>query len=263
MSMNGNAPRCNHAWIDHIPAIWIDRVQSSPRRELVIWLPWFTGDKEAMMPYLTDLSQQGYVALSYDPWEHGERAKESTEALHTRVFGNYRRHMWPILAHTAVEVLRVVDWAIESLDVEPSVYLGGISMGGCIAVAAAGIETRVISVAAHNATPDWTLLAMDTEAGTADAYSRYLLRCFNPLFHLDAYAHCPAIAFECGAEDRHVPPDGALRFQAALRETYGLCPDKLQVNVHAGAGHQSTAEMWQNSLAWFARAKGQPTSACG
>ena len=206
------------------------------------------------MPYLTDLSQQGYVALSYDPWEHGERARESTEALHTRVFGNYRRHMWPILAHSVEDILRVVDWALESLGVEPNVYLGGISMGGCIAVAAAGIEERVICVAAQNATPDWTQLAMDIEAGTADAYARRLLHRLNPMFHLDAYAHCPAIAFECGADDRHVPPDGALRFQAALQKTYASCPDKLQVNLHAGVGHQSTDEMWQNSLAWFARA---------
>lgn len=252
--MNSNVPQFNHGWIDHIPAIWIDGVQPSPRRQLAIWLPWFTGDKEAMMPYLTDLSQQGYVALSYDPWEHGERARESTEALHTRVLGNYRRYMWPILAHTAVEVLRVVDWAGESLGVESNVYLGGISMGGCIAVAAPGIEERVTSVAAHNATPDWTRLAMDIEPGTADAYSQYLLRGLNPMLHVDAYGHCPAIAFECGADDAHVPPDGALRFQAALQETYASCPDKLQVNVHAGVGHQSTAEMWQNSLAWFARA---------
>lgn len=252
--MKGDVPGCNHLWIDHIPTIWIDTVQPSPRRQLAIWLPWFTGDKEAMMPYLTDLSQQGYVALSFDPWEHGERARESTEALHTRVFGNYRRTMWPILAHTVADILRVVDWAIESLGVEPNVYLGGISMGGCIAVAAAGVEQRITRVAVHNATPDWTRLAMDMEAGTADAYAQYLLRRYNPTFHLDAYSHCPAIAFECGADDRHVPPDGALHFQSALQETYASCPGKLQVNLHAGIGHQSTAEMWQNSLAWFARA---------
>lgn len=72
MNTKSNVPRSNHSWIDHIPTIWIDAARPSPRRELAIWLPWFTGDKEAMMPYLTDLSQQGYVALSYDPWEHAE-----------------------------------------------------------------------------------------------------------------------------------------------------------------------------------------------
>ena len=245
---------CNHVWIDQIPTIWIDTVQSSPHRKLAIWIPWFTGNKEATMPYLTDLSKQGYVALSYDPWEHGERAKESMEVLSTRILGNFRRYFWPILAHTAEDILRVVDWAVESLGVEPPVYLGGISMGGDIAVAAAGIEKRVIRVAALNATPDWMRPGVDIAAGTADAYSEYLFRRLNPMLHLDAYSHCPAILFECGADDKRVPPDGALRFQAALRKTYESCPDKLQVNLHAGVGHESTVKMWRNSLAWFARA---------
>jgi dienelactone hydrolase len=253
MSENMSAQH-KHVWIDHIPTIWIDAVQLSPHRKLAIWLPWFTGDKEAMMRYLTELSQRGYVALSCDPWEHGERARESEEALRTRVFGNFRRYMWPILAHTVEDILRVVDWAVESLGVEPDVYVGGISMGGDIAVAAAGIEKRVTCVAALNATPDWMRPGMDIAAGTADAYSEYLCRRLNPMEHLDAYSHCPAIAFECGADDKHVLPDGALRFQAALRKTYELCPDKLRVNLYEGVGHRSTDEMWQNSLAWFARA---------
>ena len=204
------------------------------------------------MPYLTDLSQKGYVALSYDPWEHGERAKESVEALHTRVFSNYKRYMWPILAHTVEDILRVLDWTIEFLGVESNVYLGGISMGGNIAVAAAGIDKRVKCVAALNATPDWARSGMDIAVGEADTYSEYLFRRYNPMFHLDAYSHCPAITLECGADDEHVPPDGALRFQAALRKTYESCPDKLQVRLHPGVGHQATDEMWQNSLAWFA-----------
>lgn len=252
--MSDNVPRLNHLWVDDIPTIWIDRSPPSPRSELVVWLPWFTGDKEAMMPYLMDLSQQGYVALSCDPWEHGERARESVEPLYRRVFGNYRRYMWPILAHTVEDILRVIDWAVASLPVEPYVYVGGISMGGCVAVAAAGIEERVACVAALNATPDWMSLGMDMTTGTPDARARGLFHRLNPMFNLDGYAHCPAITFECGAEDRHVPPDGALRFQAALQETYKSCPGKLAVNLHPGVGHQATTEMWQNGLAWFARA---------
>jgi dienelactone hydrolase len=161
--------------------------------------------------------------------------------------------MWPILAHTAEDILRVLDWAIASLGVESNVYLGGISMGGNIAVAAAGIDKRVMCVAALNATPDWAWSGMDIAVGEADTYSEYLFRRLNPMFHLDAYSHCPAITLECGADDKHVPPDGALRFQAALRKTYELCPDKLQVHLHAGVGHQSTVEMWQNALEWFGR----------
>lgn len=232
----------------------MDAVEPTNHRKLAIWLPWFSGDKEAVIPYLTDLSQKGYVALSYDPWQHGERAKESKEALTSRVFSNFRRYMWPILAHTTEDILRVIDWAIESLEVAPNVYLGGISMGGDIAVAAAGIDKRIICVSALNATPDWMRPGMDVDAGRADAYAEYLYHRLNPITHLDAYAHCPSIAFECGAEDKHVPPDGALRFRDALIKTYKKAPDRLQVNLHEGVSHQSTVEMWQNSLAWFDQA---------
>lgn len=54
-----------------------------------------------------------------------------------------------------------------------------------------------------------------------------------------------------GKEDDHVPPDGALRFQKALRETYQSQPDRLRVNLHPGVGHQMIPAMWQNCLAWF------------
>jgi dienelactone hydrolase len=246
-------PPPNHCWVDHIPTLWIDPPQPASHRKLAIWLPWFTGNKEAMLPYLADLAGQGFIALSYDPWEHGERGAESAEALSSRVFGNIRRYMWPILAHSVEDILRVADWAIASLGVEPRIYLGGISMGGDIAVAAAAIEERVVCVSALNATPDWMRPGMDTAPGTPDTYSEYLFQRLNPMFHLDAYSQCPAIAFECGADDHHVPPDGALRFQAALQTTYAACPDRLRVTLHPGVEHHSTDEMWQNSLAWFAK----------
>jgi len=50
-----------------------------------------------------------------------------------------------------------------------------------------------------------------------DAYARFFYDYLDPLTHLSAYAHRPAILFACGREDQHVPPDGAQRFQAALR----------------------------------------------
>ena len=74
----------------------------------------------------------------------------------------------------------------------------------------------------------------------------------DPLTHWETYRRRPAIAFECGAEDRHVPPDGALRFRDALREAYAEAPDRLRVHLHPGVKHASTEPMWANSLEWFA-----------
>lgn len=245
-------PQHSHTWIDHIPAIWIEPQNATIPRKLAIWLTGFMGNKEAMLPYLADLARQGFVALSYDSWQHGERGEESPEALLQRVFGNFRRYMWPILAHTTEDSLRVVDWALDHLGVEYDVCMGGISMGGDVAVAAAGIEPRILHVAALNATPDWLRPGMNLAPGSADTYAKHLFYRLNPMLHLEAYAHCPAILFECGAQDDHVPPDGALRFQSELQSTYAGCPDKIQVHLHEGVGHFSTPQMWQNSLDWFA-----------
>ena len=75
--------------------------------------------------------------------------------------------------------------------------------------------------------------------GEADAYARWFYERLVPLTHIDAYERGPAIAFECGAEDAHVPPDGALRFRAALHEAYPRAAERVRVSVHPGVSHMN------------------------
>ena len=121
---------------------------------------------------------------------------------------------------------------------------------------AAGLDARIECVSAINATPDWQRPGMCTQgqlvpAGQADRYAAFFYERINPLTNLAGYKHCPAITFECGAEDDHVPPDGALRFQTALLETYHLQPERIRVNLHPDVRRQLVPPMWQNSLEWF------------
>jgi dienelactone hydrolase len=244
-------PEARTARIDHVPAMWIEPEPGTSPRKLVIWLPYFTGGKESVEPQLRELAARGFFALSFDPWQHGQRAVEAPDALQARVFGNFQRFMWPIFAHTALDVLRVIDWAIERWSVDREIRIGGISMGGDVAVAAAGIDPRIKCAAVIAATLDWLRLGMDLPPGKADAYSQFFYDHWNPLTHPDHYRHCPSITFECGAEDHHVPPDGAMRFQSALRDIYRSCPDRLRVTLHPGAGHTTTDAMWRNCLDWI------------
>jgi pimeloyl-ACP methyl ester carboxylesterase len=94
-------------------------------------------------------------AVSFDAWQYGERTEEPSDQLMTRAFSQFRRTVWPILGHTTLDAVRVLDWAIERFSPE-RVIAGGVSMGGEIAVALAGIDDRVGRVAAMIATPDWT-----------------------------------------------------------------------------------------------------------
>jgi uncharacterized protein len=90
--------------------------------------------------------------------------------------------------------------------------------------------------------------------GQADAYAQWFYDQLDPRSHLDAYVHGPAITFECGADDTHVPPDGALRFQAALREAYPAVAERVRVTLHPGIGHLDGAQnptLARNCLAWF------------
>lgn len=247
------------AWIEHVPAIWVEPDKSAASRRLAIWLPSGTGKKEDTLPRLQELAATGFVAVSLDPWQHGERGiGETPEALFTRAMENFPRVVWPILGQSALDTVRVIDWALDKFGVEPPCYVGGTSLGGDIAVAAAGIEPRIGCVASIIATPDWLRPGMRVAAelvgpGSADAVANFFYDHVNPLTNLAGYSHCPAITFECGADDDHVPPDGALRFQSALQETYRSCPDRLRVNLHPGAGHELAPKMWPNCLEWFSR----------
>ena len=43
---------------------------------------------------LTDLANPGFVALSFDNWEHGERTRMAQTEVAMRNIGNFHRHMW-------------------------------------------------------------------------------------------------------------------------------------------------------------------------
>ncbi|MEM7034545.1 MAG: alpha/beta fold hydrolase, partial [Chloroflexota bacterium] len=214
--------------------------------------PGFSGTKEGVEAQLIDLAKAGFFALSFDPYQHGERRIESQEDLRTRVVGDIRRYFWPILTHTAEELPQVIDWAVSNLGIAEQVGLGGISMGGDISVAAAGVDQRISAVAACIATADWMRPGSFEPPGSPDEAAQACYDRRNPLTHLDLYAHCPAISFQSGVLDEQVPPDGGQRFVTALEAQYG-CANKLDVTLHADTPHKFTPAMWQNSLSWFSR----------
>lgn len=243
-----------------IPVLWAG-AGSDAERKLVIWQPGFTDAKESVTEYLADLAAAGFVALSFDPVDHGERSHRSIRSVADATSGRFvsvtdgklYRHFWSILAETAEEVPLIIDWAVEKLGVAPKVGIGGISMGGDIAVTAAGLEPRVGAVAACIATADWLKPGSIYQLSAPNPIIQAQYERYNPLTNLARYQHCPAISFQCAADDPIVPPDGAARFAQALAPIYAACPERLAIDVEAGGAHQLTRTMWQNSLQWFKR----------
>jgi dienelactone hydrolase len=266
LSSNPAIPPSRSKLVDGIPVLWLDSTAGATVRCLAIALPGLSGTKESMVtPFLEDLAARGFVALSFDPWQHGERGTEGREQLSRRVFSNFRGNFWPILGHTVLDTMRVIDWAVATLHVTPPVLMIGTSMGGDIAVAAAGMDHRIERVATVVSTPDWLRPGMQLKPGIAappgepDDQAQAFYDRLNPLTHLEAYAHCPAISFVCGEQDSHVPPDGASRFQKVLRDRYPDCAKNVRVKIVPGKGHADFIDpglWWPESLAWLSLAPG-------
>jgi uncharacterized protein len=243
-----------------IPILWED-ASGSAERKLVIWLPGFTDNKEDVSENLAELAAAGYVVLSFDPVDHGERSHRSARAIVDPTSGRFQavtdgklyRHYWSILAETAEEVPLMIDWAVANLGVAPAVGIGGKSMGGDIALVAAGLEPRIVVVAACIATADWLKPGSIYQLSAPNPIIQAQYERYNPLTNLARYQHCPALAFQCATDDPIVPADGAARFVQALAPTYATCPEKLALGLEVSAEHQVTPTMWRNSLQWFKR----------
>ncbi|OAS21543.1 alpha/beta hydrolase family protein [Paenibacillus oryzisoli] len=241
----------NHELVDHIPIIW-EEPDGERNGHLVIWLPGLTGGKDGLRPHLRMFADAGFIALSYDPYEHGERMRESRELFIGKLRSNKRRYFWPMIAMTAEEYPRVIDWAVERFGLTGSVMAGGISMGGDIALVAAGLDNRITAVAACISTPDWLRPGTDEEESHPDTYAWNCYHRCNPLSNTSKYEHAPAIRFLNGAKDGHVPPDGAHRFRAAVLNHYAACPERFEI-TEFDAAHQFTDGMLNGALDWFVR----------
>ncbi|WP_134703865.1 prolyl oligopeptidase family serine peptidase [Ammoniphilus sp. YIM 78166] len=240
----------NYKKVDHIPVIWREPKQDI--QGVVIWLTGFSGNKEKMIPYLETMADNGLLAFSFDPHEHGERLLMDHDELRGRIKGNLRRYFWPILAITSEEMSRIIDWISETFPSKAPIMVGGISMGGDISVVSAGLDKRISKVAASIATPDWLRPGSWEPQGEADTYAWHCYHRCNPLSNLHRYQHLPSIRFFCGAEDGQVPPDGAERFVDVLRQgSYKHTPERLDVVKLNGVSHEFVPRMLEASIQFF------------
>jgi hypothetical protein len=120
-----NAVSYETADVDGIPVVWIQPGKQHGDARIALWLPWLTGTKETALPFLAGLAGRGFTAVSFDLWQHGKRGTETGEQIGARVFGGFRRHMWPILGQTTLDALRITDWAAGEFGA------GDVAAGGC------------------------------------------------------------------------------------------------------------------------------------
>ncbi|MBO0882703.1 MAG: hypothetical protein J2P17_20690, partial [Mycobacterium sp.] len=210
------------------------------------------------------LVRAGHPVVSFDPPLHGRRATtDDAWGFAAQVLGSFRRRMWPILGQATLEAMRVVSWAQEQLDQpDQPVAAGGVSMGGDIAIALAGIDDRVHRVATLGSTPNWRRPGMRSLAdpsevvnqGEADRYAQWYADQLDPSQHVERYLDGLDIAFELGADDQHIPASNAEQFRKAVSTMDDSAASRIRIRIHAGLDHRgvtTSTEALDAAIDWL------------
>lgn len=230
--------------VDGIPMMLVmpDR---EPCGDVVLWMSHLGGSAQQTLPMLERFASAGHPAASFDAVGHGGRGSGDPWVFATDVLAAFRRRMWPILGQTTLEAMRVLTWAQELSGCPGDALAGGVSMGGDVAIALAGIDERVRRVAAIGSTPNWSRPDMRElgdpaaviDQGEADPYAQWLADHLDPSRHPERYCPGAAITFELGEADHHIPSENAHAFVSQLRQRAAAHELEIRVQIFPGLDH--------------------------
>lgn len=233
--------------VDNVPVAFCRPDEYTSNTSIAIWLPYLGGNKETVKTELQTLASYGYFAISIDPYLHGERKGKLKEGINGLVFKEFRTYMWQILGITTMDVCRVIDWAIGMFGLREDVVIGGLSMGGDIAIAVAGIDKRIKIVSVIGASPDWKrnkmTHVMDStkiiEQGVPSHFGQWLYDILDPITNLQ-YFHRPLkMHFELGGSDTHIRPEWTVDFKKKLTELYSKAEQNIEIIINEECDHLS------------------------
>lgn len=213
-------------------------------RAAVLFFHGLRSSGEALDREARAIAAAGVTAIVPDAPHHGARRDAVLESMpDTATLAGYAT-LLRILREARDEVPGLVDHAL-GLGYE-RVAVGGVSMGGYIALAAAVVELRLAAVVSLLGSPDWTPHegeAAESPGDLADALAE------SPHLRADALAPRPLLLLN-GARDVNVPPEPARALTRRLRPLYErLGAGDALVHREYDVDHFAPPDVWREMVA--------------
>jgi len=237
----------NFTDIDELPISYCMPAKENNNRSLALWIPYLGGDRETCIKELKYLSSKGFLSVSLDPYLHGKRNTVKKPGIRTRVFNDFRAHMWNILGITTLDCMRIIDWATKEFNLNNTVVAGGLSMGGDIAVSLAGADERIKKISTVASSPDWLRPGMTDvmdsskaiDQGKSTAYGAWLYSKLDPISNVNNFTPEQEMLFMLGERDTHINPSYAKKFYELMIQKEDMMRAKIKINIVEGANHIS------------------------
>lgn len=214
------------SFLDGIPVCFV-----KPEKILgiALWIPYLGGTCETCSNDLHAIATHNFLAISLDPWMHGERGRNRKNSIRTEALKHFRTLMWQVLGLTVLDCYKIVDWASGEFGVAENIVAGGLSMGGDIAISLAGIDKRIKKVAGVASSPDWYRNGMTDvmdstkiiDQGDPSDFSQWLCDKLNPMINTENYKHNVTMQLEYGRKDSHIKAKWGFDFKSKIDATEG------------------------------------------
>lgn len=243
MSDINNEIKITNTTIDNIPIGFCN--PESPRG-IVLWIPYLGGNRETCNAEMKYIAAHNYVGITLDPWMHGERAGNTKPSIRTKAMKEFRKIMWQVLGFTTIDAYKTLDWATNEFNIQKNISVGGLSMGGDIAISLAAIDSRISKVAGVASSPDWNRNGMTDvmdsskilDQGIPSEFSSWLCTHFNPMSNIDKYTREVSIQLEYGKKDTHISYKWAEDFKNSL-EKYKESKSIIEIIKNEDVNHIS------------------------
>jgi len=239
--------------VNGIPFLLCSRKDGKPK-PLVVLSHAFRASKDMWRGKLTELASLGYYAVAIDNSGHGERkgaAFESVAFVEGKVDVCAVRML---IKETADDIPALVEHFVEQEEVDGGrIGMVGVSMGGFITFRALVIESRIRVAAPVIGSPYWDdvpeEVAVITSSEADEALEGYS-RKSSPARHVDKF-YPRAMLIQVAGKDVHLNSARVVQFHRELQTHYQDAPDKLELVLHEGIGHEFTPLMWAKVKSWL------------